>query len=575
MDSNSTQRPQSDAETKTSSAVSGKKFSWPLFFKQMLAACLLGCLLGSIASNPINYAVNKTENYLNARRERAAYGRVLPQELHTIIASYRMLRNDFYRDIPALDYLNGALVGINIACELDDKNKKNGSKIQGKQTAASGPAPSPSASASPAAGAPVPSPSASRRSAAQTYQEYAKITAEALRAPRAKTVYPLLKDKKQSEEELLQQFTQTVLKAIDDGKIDKEKICYGALCGMTTATADPYSTVLDKDETRELNEDLGNEDFCGIGVYIEADMRNGKQLTVIEPIDGSPAAEAGMQAGDCITKIDGRPTKEMSLELAAKSIRGPEGSIVRLTIARPQAKEFTLNIKRQKVAKKSATSKMLSDRIGYIRLRFFGHDTGSDCRQALQSLIDKKADAIVLDLRNNPGGAVEESVITASLFLEKGQLVTSVETPRTERHEMYNAIGGQISRLPLAVLINGYSASASEIVAGALKDHKRGILVGETTFGKGSVQLFRQVGCEMALKYTIAHYLTPNLRDINLKGIEPDVVCEAPYSNRLGGSDDKQLQEALRQLAQLKPIKQEQQIKSEHPRQQPHIDGHS
>ncbi|MDO5295172.1 MAG: S41 family peptidase [bacterium] len=566
MNSDSTKQPTPASETVSASEKTSKKFSWPLFCKQMLIACLLGMFLGLILSHPLHYAADKVEEHLTDRRERETYGRVLPEEMRTIEISYQLLRNNFYRAIDSQDLLNGALVSINIACEnAQDKKAKKTEKPSDKKNGTQTKStlnPSPSPSVSPASSAtsssnisPSPSPTPSR-SAVQTYQEYAKLTAEALRTAKTKIIYPLLDAQDLSEDELLKQFTQTVLKAMDDGIISKDKICYSALCGMTIATADPYSTALDKDETRELNEDLGNEDFCGIGVYIEADMRSNKQLTVIEPIDGSPAAQAGLQTGDRITSIDGRPTKDMSLELAAKAIRGPEGSKVKLTIARSQSQEFTVEIERKKVGKKSVTSKMLPQTVGYVRLRYFGRDTGKDCREALLALLEKKPKAIVLDLRNNPGGSVEEAIIVASQFLPKDQLITSVETPRTGRHDVYKAIGEPIPPLPLAVLINEYSASASEIVAGAIKDHRRGVLVGETTFGKGSVQLLRKVGCDMSLKFTIAHYLTPNLRDIHMKGIEPDFICEAPFSNRLGDSDDQQLQAALKQLEQLKRDKQ-------------------
>lgn len=567
MDSDANKQPTKTVIESPKASDLKRQISWPDFCKKMLAACLLGLLLGIVFHSPLQSGFDHIDAYLTARKDRSEYGRELPEEMHTILTAYSLLRGEFYRSLPPRELLNGALVSINTSCEIAAKKGSSSDKSdkQKKETGPASPTPQAKPDAAAPSATPSPSPSAAPHSAAQTYQNYAKILAEALHDPKIKLIYPLLPEQDQSEKELLKQFTQTILKAMDDGRISKEKICYSAINGMTMATADPYSTALDKDETRELNEDLGNEEFCGIGVYIEADMRNNKQLTVIEPIEGSPAAKAGMRTGDCITSIDGRPTKDMTLELAAKSIRGPEGSKVSLTISRPKTKEFTLEIERQKVAKKSVTSQLLPDKTGYVRLRFFGNNTGSDCHQALLALIRQNAQAIVLDLRNNPGGAVDEAITVASQFLNKDQLVTSVETPRINRHEVYNATGDKVSDLPLTVLINGYSASASEIVAGAIKDHKRGILVGETTFGKGSVQLLRSVGCGMALKFTIAHYLTPNLRDIHLKGIEPDVVCEAPYSNRLGGSNDKQLQIALRQLAQLKSAKPEQKNKSEQP----------
>lgn len=354
-----------------------------------------------------------------------------------------------------------------------------------------------------------------------------------------------LVDAQASEQEQMAQFDRQMLEILQEPKAESDAIIYTALLGLTMVANDPYTTALNKAETTELNQQMGSENYCGIGVYIETDYKNDKQLTILEPIDGGPAALADLRSGDCIIKIDDKSTKNMDLAVAAKKMRGPEDTQVKLTIKRGQKPEFNVNLTRRQLAVKSVTYKKLSDGTGYIHLRGFGNEAGQDCHIAMQDLLSRGCQRLILDLRNNGGGAVEEAITVASQFLDKDLDITSVVSPHNESSEVYRSQGNNFPKLPLVVLVNSYSASASEIVAGALKDHQRALLVGETTFGKGSVQIFRQLDNGMSIKYTIAHYLTPHSKDIHLKGIEPDVVCEAPFTNRLGWEDeDEQLKKA-------------------------------
>ncbi len=376
---------------------------------------------------------------------------------------------------------------------------------------------------------------------------------------------PLIDDKS-DEKTQVHTFVESALKAFE-GTAPHEDLIYGALHGMARATGDPFTCAMNEEETKELRRQLGGEDYCGVGVYIEGNPPS-KPITVIETIAGGPAAAADLQGGDILVAIDGKPTDKMTLEVASQAIRGPADSKVILTIKRGANHKFKVTLVRKALAIKSVTSKMLADHNGYVRLRFFGTDTGKDCHDALRELVNDRAEGIILDLRNNSGGAITEAITVASQFLRRGQLITNVVNPRIGRHESYESSGDCIAPLPLVVLVNEYSASASEILAGAIKDHKRGLLVGSKTYGKGSVQVIRMVGDKLALKYTVAHYLTPSSHDIHMKGIQPDVTIEAPFSNRLGIDSDKQFQEAIKQLNKMR-------AEHEHPQSSAQRNGNS
>ncbi len=354
--------------------------------------------------------------------------------------------------------------------------------------------------------------------------------------------------KKGTRDQLMEEFTRRFLQAQVAPGIELSSLTYAALEGLTASVGDPYTMVLDPEQFQRMQEQMSGGNFGGVGIYLETDPKNDKRLTVIEPIEGSPAEAAGIQTGDWITAIDGQETTGLDIEAAALKIRGPVGSRVVLSLKRPGRSPFQVTLQRRQIHVRSATSKMLPDRIGYVRIRFFGEDTGTEFQRAARQVLDQGARALILDVRNNGGGYVKASLDVVSNFVDKGSLVVSVVNPRVDRNESHRADGSARVRLPMVVLVNRFSASASEITAGALKDLGVATLVGETTFGKASVQSLHELSDGGALKYTIAHYLTPSGRDIHRQGIEPGIQLEAEPSNKLGGPQDKQLQAAVNHL---------------------------
>jgi carboxyl-terminal processing protease len=250
----------------------------------------------------------------------------------------------------------------------------------------------------------------------------------------------------------------------------------------------------------------------------------------VAPIEGTPAEKAGILSGDRIIKIDDQPTKDMTLHDAVSKMRGPRGTTVRLTVLRGDShtpKEYVLT--REVIKVRSVRAKELEDHIQYIRLTSFQERTGEDLQKALEVAYDHKMTGLVLDLRNNPGGLLDQAIQVADQFLEKGKLVVYTQGRNEDRHD-YFARSGQKrdGRFPIVVLINGGSASASEIVAGALQDWKRAAVLGTPSFGKASVQTIIELEDHSALRLTTAKYFTPLGKAIQGKGITPDIPVEAP-----------------------------------------------
>ncbi len=309
---------------------------------------------------------------------------------------------------------------------------------------------------------------------------------------------------------------------VDDVKA--EDIIHGALKGMLAAL-DPYSQYMDQDMFTELQVETEGE-FGGLG--IEITLRD-DLLTIITPLSGTPAEKAGLQSQDRIVKIDDEITRDMTLLDAVKKMRGKKGTDVKLTIMRESEeslREVTLTrdiIKIKSVRK----AEMLSDGIGYIRLADFSEKTHNDLEQALSRLSEQGMEGLVFDLRNNPGGLLLTSVDVAAKFLPAGTLVVYTKGREESQNVEYRAQGKSDYRdIPLIVMVNGGSASASEIVAGAVQDHKRGIIMGTKSFGKGSVQTVIPLRDGSALRLTTAKYYTPSGRTINETGIVPDVPVE-------------------------------------------------
>jgi carboxyl-terminal processing protease len=349
-------------------------------------------------------------------------------------------------------------------------------------------------------------------------------------------------------EELLKSFDGIFEECLlrSQGKLSREELTYAALRGMIESLDDPYCDVMTPKENAEFESEMAGGNFGGIGIYIEADPRHNNRLTVTEPIEGSPAEKAGFRPGDLIVKIGDRSTKSMSVEDAANLIRGPKGTEVVVTVQRPGGKPQTHRLKRATIHVSSVNSKMLAKDIGYLRLRMFGDETDQEFAQELDELREKGAKALILDLRNNGGGYVTAAESVCSHFLDKGQLIVSVVNSRTSRNESYTSNGRDLEPLPMVVLINRFSASASEITAGCLQDHQLATLMGETSYGKASVQKLLELEDGGAVKFTVAHYLTPEGRDIHHKGIAPDIKLED--SDIAPGEDDPMLRAATRQL---------------------------
>lgn len=273
--------------------------------------------------------------------------------------------------------------------------------------------------------------------------------------------------------------------------------------------------------------------FGGLG--LEVTMANGV-IKVVSPIDGTPAAKAGLKPNDLIIAIDGKSIQGMTLSEAVTHMRGPVGSTIKLTIKRGKAKPFDVTLKRAIVKIQSVKSQLEDGDVGYIRISSFNEQAGSGVRAAMKALRKKagsKLVGVVLDLRNNPGGLLDQAVAVASDFLNKGEIV-STRGRRPEDAQRFDAKPGDITNgLPMVVLINAGSASASEIVAGALQDHHRAILLGTRSFGKGSVQTIIQLPEGGAMRLTTARYYTPSGRSIQREGIEPDIIVPAAKIERI------------------------------------------
>ncbi len=306
-------------------------------------------------------------------------------------------------------------------------------------------------------------------------------------------------------------------------EIDDSTLLEYAIQGMLTGL-DPHSVYLTKDDFSDLKEGTSGE-FTGLG--LEVGMQDG-YVTVIAPIDGSPAAAADLQSGDVILKLDNVPIKGLSLGEAIEKMRGPKGSKIELTLGRPGTSQpFTVTLTRDTIKMASVRERLLEPGYGYIRIAQFQLATGEDVAKALEKLQAKgPLKGLVLDLRNNPGGVLSASVDVAGLFLDGGTVVyTEGRLPNSDMS--FDARPGDASdNTPLVVLINAGSASASEIVAGALQDRGRAVVMGSDSFGKGSVQTILPLSDSRAVKLTTALYFTPNGRSIQAEGIVPDIPVE-------------------------------------------------
>jgi carboxyl-terminal processing protease len=329
-------------------------------------------------------------------------------------------------------------------------------------------------------------------------------------------------------------------------KFSAHDLSYVAIDGIMRSVNDRYTVFLTPKEFAGLNQGLDGGDFGGTGIVIQVDDKT-KYIAVENVIPNGPADKAGVQQDDLITSIDGASTKGMAIATASGKLRGKEGTKVMLTIERDSSALAPITITRAKIHQLSVYEKMLPGKIGYVALTVFGRDTGSELTTALDRLQSQGARALILDLRDNGGGYLEAAVAVSSKFIPSGPIV-SVES-RASNITTLDADNTAISPLPLAVLVNGYTASASEITSGAIQDSSVGVIIGTKTFGKGVVQTIYPLQDGSAIKVTTARYLTPRNRDINHLGIMPDIIVTENKRAQFGQpSRDEQLTRAIQYL---------------------------
>ena len=334
---------------------------------------------------------------------------------------------------------------------------------------------------------------------------------------------------------------------VDTEKFDSQQMVYGAISGMVEQLDDPYTVFFDPEDAKIFEEDVSGE-FQGVGMEIGI---KDNQLTVIAPLDGTPAQKAGMKSGDKILKVDEISTMDMTIDKAVKIIRGPEGSEVSLIVYREEWGETKeIKIIRGVIKIPSVEWELKDDNIAYIKIYHFSGTAGDDFADMAYEVLDSSAQKIVLDLRNNPGGYLETSQDIAGWFVEKGQIVTIEDFGDKREAKNYKAKGpAEFVSFPMVVLINEGSASASEILAGALRDNRGVKLIGEKSFGKGTVQELTRL-TEGSLKITVASWLTPNHNQITGNGLEPDVKVELTQED-FDQDKDPQLDKAIEILKEI------------------------
>ncbi|MBX9253173.1 PDZ domain-containing protein [Desmonostoc muscorum CCALA 125] len=342
----------------------------------------------------------------------------------------------------------------------------------------------------------------------------------------------------------------TVRQKVLEKPLSDSNAAYTAIQTMLKSLDDPFTRFLDPEQYRSLQVNTSGE-LTGVGLQIALNTETGK-LEVVAPIAGSPAEKAGIRPRDRILKIEGVPTENLTLDEAATKMRGPSGSLVTLVIERDGEPETEIRLTRDRIALNPVVSELrVSEEgtpIGYLRLTQFNANASTELANAISSLEKKGAAAYILDLRNNPGGLLQAGIEIARLWLDSGTIVYTVN--RQGIQGSFEASGPALTSDPLVILVNQGTASASEILAGALQDNGRAQLVGETTFGKGLIQSLFELSDGSGLAVTIAKYETPQHRDINKLGIKPDkVISQAPLNReQIGTTADLQYEAALELL---------------------------
>ena len=328
--------------------------------------------------------------------------------------------------------------------------------------------------------------------------------------------------------------------------VDDTLLMQGAISGMLDSLGDPHTAYMTPEEYIEASTPLDGS-YEGIGAYVDT---GGDFLTIISAMPGSPAERAGLKTDDAVIKVDGRDVTGIDPSVVLKSVKGPAGTSVTLTIQRPDVAEpFEVTITREKIELQSVTSEIIEGDIAYIAISTFGETTTAELRKALETLMDQNPKGLILDLRYNSGGYLITAIEVVSEFIPEG--VVMYEEQGNGEELTYTAQpGGLATEIPMVVLVNEGSASASEITAGAIQDYERGILIGVTTYGKGSVQNWIPLENDQgAVRITIARWLTPNRRQINQVGLTPDVVVEFTQDD-IDNGIDPQLNKAIEILHQ-------------------------
>ena len=338
---------------------------------------------------------------------------------------------------------------------------------------------------------------------------------------------------------------RSLLFAKYDGEIDDNKLLEGAMKGMAESLGDPYTVYMDNEEFKTFLESSEGS-FYGIGAQLG--VRN-NQITIIAPLEGSPAEKAGLKAGDVVIKVDDYEVVDLNTDAVVSRVRGDEGVPVTLTIVRGDSEPFEVEIVREEIQTESVKGEILEDDIGYIQITTFSDkEVSQKFTNKLNELKDKGMKKLILDLRGNPGGYLDQCVEIASNFIEKGHVVTYTVDKYDEKI-VSDSIGGDAIGMPLVILVDGGSASASEVVTGALRDYNAGTIIGTNTFGKGIVQQLIPLSNDMGgLKVTTSKYYTPNGENIHGTGIAPDIVVEIPQeiaTMEYDRSIDPQFQKAL------------------------------
>lgn len=356
---------------------------------------------------------------------------------------------------------------------------------------------------------------------------------------------------KKADFDLFWQAWDTIEKKFVNQPLDYQKMVYGAISGMLGALDDPYTVFMNPEEDKAFQQEISGS-FEGIGA--EVGMKNNR-IVIISPLEGSPAKKVGLRPHDVILKINDEKTDEMNLFEAVLKIRGQAGTEVVLIIQRNGVKEpKEFKITREKITQKSVTWKeeKLSNKkkVAHLKISYFGEDTARDLQSAATEILRKKESGIVLDLRNNGGGYLESSIDVLSVFVEPNTIIAYQELGNKSRKEFRSRGASLLKDLPLVILVNSGSASASEIVAGGLHDIRKSLLIGEKTFGKGSVQEYIPLPNNASLRVSIAKWLTANGKNINGEGIAPDV--EIKMTNEDYEKDrDPQFDRAKEEIAKL------------------------